>query len=86
MQFAVSTEHLEIHSKRKEWQVLVSGERIEKFVGHENEGDNNCNWCAQNGTQRLGKVWGLDELEIGGPIKTIFTTRLLRSARILRRI
>ena len=33
-----------------------------------------------------GLVRGLEELEIGGQAKTIQTTALLRSARILRRV
>ena len=30
------------HKKRKVWE-------------HEGDGDTNCNWCAQNNSQRLGK-------------------------------
>ena len=53
---------------------------------NENKGgdDKNCNWYPWNGLQRFGK--GLEELVIGGRAKTIQTTSLLRSARIMRRI
>ena len=51
-------------------------------MGHqgEGEGDTNCNWCAHN------IVRGLGDLEIRGQEKTIQTTALLRSARILRKV
>ena len=38
------------------------------------------------GTVTKGLLKGLEDLEIGGRVKTIQTTALLRTARILRRV
>ena len=38
------------------------------------------------GTITKGLLKGLEDLEIGGRVKTIETTALLRTARILRRV
>ena len=38
------------------------------------------------GTVRKGLIQGVEDLEIRGRLKTIQTTALLRSARILRRV
>ena len=38
------------------------------------------------GTVNKGLIKGLEDLEIRGQVKTIQTTALLRSARILRRV
>ena len=38
------------------------------------------------GTVTKGLLKGLEDLEIGGPVETIQTTALLRTARILRRV
>ena len=50
---------------------------------HETEGDTNCYWCAQSVTK--GLVQGLEDWEIRERVEIIQTTKLLRSARILRR-
>ena len=38
------------------------------------------------GTVTKGLLKGLEDLEVGGPVETIQTTALLRTARILRRV
>ncbi len=38
------------------------------------------------GTVTKGLLKGLEDLEVGGQVKTIQTTTLLRTARILRRV
>ena len=38
------------------------------------------------GTVTKGLLKGLEDLEVGGPVETIQTTTLLRTARILRRV
>ena len=38
------------------------------------------------GTETKGLLKGLEDLEVGGPVETIQTTALLRTARILRRV
>ena len=38
------------------------------------------------GTVNKGLLKGLDDLEVGGRVDTIQTTKLLRTARILRRV
>ena len=60
------------------WQILGSCRSAEKVVGHEGDGDTNCNWCKSKGSQKRGKKKSYDE--------TIETTALLRSARIQRRV
>ena len=52
----------------------------------EHAGDNytDCDWCF--GTVVKGLLKGLEDLEVGGRVKTIQTTALLRMARILRRV
>ena len=52
-----------------------------KTMEHNGDGDISCNWCAW---KRLLK--GFDDLEVRGQVKTIQTTALLRSARILTRV
>ena len=51
---------------------------------HKSDGDTNCNWCTWNNHQRDSK--GTGRLGIRGQVKTIQTTALLRSARILKRV
>ena len=48
---------------------------------HGGDGDTNFNWCAWNNPQRIGRETG----RLGNK-RTIQTTALLRSARILRRV
>ena len=38
------------------------------------------------GTVTKGLLKGLEDLEVGGPVETIQTTVLLKTARILRRV
>ena len=38
------------------------------------------------GTVTRGLLKGLEDLEVGGQVETIQTTKLLRTARILRRV
>ena len=38
------------------------------------------------GTVTKGLLKGLEDLEVGGRVKTVQTTTLLRTARILRRV
>ena len=42
-------------SKRKERQVLSSYQRTVKAVEHAGDGNINCNWCAWDSSQRIGK-------------------------------
>ena len=55
-----------------------------RTMKHESEGDTNCNSCAQYSHERIDK--GTGGVEIRGRGKTIQTTALLKSARILRRV
>ena len=45
-------------------------------MGHEGDGNTDCNWCTQN--DPMGWVERLEKLEIGGQAETIQTTALLR--------
>ena len=58
----------------------LAGELKKKNMEHEGDDDTNCNWRAWKDPQSF------EELEIRGRVKTIQTTALLRSARILRRV
>ena len=49
---------------------------------HQGVGDTSCNWWTRNNPQR--NVKGLEDSEIRELVKTIQTTALIRSARILR--
>ena len=61
------------------WSLL--GNR-NKTVENESCNYTNCDWCFGTVTQKTLK--GLEDLEIRGPVETIQTTKLLRTARILR--
>ena len=65
--------------KQKERKALEPCQRTKKAMKHEDDGDNNCVWCAFKYFQRLGKG-------TGGWAETIQITALLRMARILRRV
>ena len=58
------------------------------IVEHEGEGDGDISysWSPWNSPQEPEKEKRLSEQEIGGRIKTMETTALLKSARILKRI
>ena len=61
-----------------------SYQEAEKAVEHEGNGNINYKWCFWNDSKRLGKKnWGNCK---SVRIKTILTTALLRSARILSRV
>ena len=57
-------------------------QRTKKAVEHMGDGNANCNWCTWKVHKALERL--LEEVEIWGRAKTIQTTALLRSARILR--
>ena len=42
--------------KQNERQVPGSHQRTKKAVEHVSNSETNCNWCARNGPDRLGKV------------------------------
>ena len=67
--------------KVKEWQILEPCRRTEKVVIYEGQGNTNSNWSVRIGFQGIKRT--LEKLEISGLIKSIQTTELLRSARIL---
>ena len=46
-------------------------------MGHENDGDTNCNWCAQYSQQRIGtRTGGLENKRTNGTIQTTAFLRL----------
>ena len=72
MDFAIQADHkVKIKDGVKIEKYLDLG-REQKTVEHESDGDTNWSWCARNNPQKPGKR--LEELEIGGRIKTIQTT------------
>ena len=58
--------------------------KLKNPMEQDGDGDTNCNKYIWNNPK--GYVKGLEDLEIRGQVKTIQTTALLRSARILRRV
>ena len=56
--FSIMEENRENQRKQKERQVLEPRKRTKKAVGHEGDGDANCNWHTWNSPQRLCKGTG----------------------------
>ena len=85
MDIAVTTDHrIKLKESEKKDKHQDFARRDEKTMKHERDGDTNCNWCSWY--SHKGLIKGLDNLELRGQVKTIQTTALLTSARILRRV
>ena len=84
MNFAVPADHrVKLKESEKKNKYLIEG--IEKTVEHESDAFISIIIGAL-GTVVKGLIKELEDLEIRGPVETIQTTGLLRSARIVRRV
>ena len=57
---------------------------------HVGEGDTNCNWCAQNDPQRLGKgglkIWKSEKEQRSSKLITEISKNIEKSPRELKRL
>ena len=59
--------------------------KLKKIMEHKSDGYTNCNWCSWYSHQRIS-TWTGGLGKKTGRVKTVQTTALLRSARILKRL
>ena len=83
--FAVLADHrIKLKECEKKDKYLDLARELKKTMEHDGDNYTNCDWCFWHSNKRITK--GIAELEVGEQVEIIQTTRLLRTARILRRV